>query len=392
MTTYEERGVSSFKQDVIKATEETYKGIFPNAFCRAVPDVIGGSQDHCFLLHADGAGTKSSLAYIYYRKHGNPEIFKGIAQDSLVMNLDDLLCVGATGPFVLSNTIGRNAKLIDGEVIKAIITGYEEFIEKLRKYNIEITSCGGETADVGDLVRTLIVDSVLACRISKQHFIDCGEVRVGQDIIGLASFGKAIYEDSYNSGISTNGFTTVRHELLSQQYKIEFPESFAPDITNLAYTGKLKITNHLPGTELTIGQALLSPTRTYAPIISQILPKYKNLISAIFHNSGGGQTKCLNFGKNIRYVKDNFFPLPPIFDFIKTQTNLTEREMCRTLNLGHRMEIVCAPKISSEIIAISQAFGVDARIVGRTEPLDEGVSLMITTPTETIEFKRQRIN
>lgn len=392
MATYEERGVSSFKQDVIKATEQTYKGIFPNAFCRAVPDVIGGSPDHCFLLHADGAGTKSSLAYLYYRQYGDPEIFKGIAQDSLVMNLDDLLCVGATGPFILSNTIGRNAKLINGEIIKAIIAGYEECIENLKKYNIEVTTCGGETADVGDLVRTLIVDSVLACRISKQSFIDCGEVQTGQDIVGLASFGKAIYEDSYNSGIATNGFTSVRHELLSQRYKTEFPESFAPDIADLAYTGKFDLASELPGTELSVGQALLSPTRTYAPIISQILPKYANQISAIFHNSGGGQTKCLGFGNNIRYVKDNLFPFPPIFALIEAQTNLTIREMCRTLNLGHRMEIVCEPEISSEIIAISQSFGVDARIVGRTEPLDEGVSVTIVTPTETVEFTRQTVN
>lgn len=388
MATYEDRGVSSFKQDVVKATEQTYKGIFPDAFCRAVPDIIGGSDEHCFLLHADGAGTKSSLAYLYYREFGDPEVFKGISQDSLVMNLDDLLCVGATGPFVLSNTIGRNAKLIDGEVVKAIIAGYEECIEKLKQYNIEVTTCGGETADVGDLVRTVIVDSVLACRMSKQHFINCGEVRAGQNIIGLASFGQAIYEDHYNSGISTNGFTTARHELLSQRYKTEFPESFAPDIADLAYTGRFELASKLPGTELTVGQALLSPTRTYAPIIAQILSEHRNQISAIFHNSGGGQAKCLNFGSNIRYVKDNLFPLPPIFDFIKAQTNLTEQEMCRTFNLGHRMEIVCNPAISSEIIAISQAFNVDARVVGHTEPFDAGVALLIKTPTETVEFRR----
>jgi phosphoribosylformylglycinamidine cyclo-ligase len=389
MTTYEERGASSFKPDVVKATEQTYKGIFPNAFCRAVPDVIGGSDRHCFLLHADGAGTKSSLAYLYYRQYDNLEVFKGIAQDSLVMNLDDLLCVGATGPFVLSNTIGRNAKLIDGEIVKAIITGYEECIAKLKQYNIEITTCGGETADVGDLVRTVIVDSVLACRLPKENFIDCGEVRMGQDIVGLASFGKAIYEERYNSGISTNGFTTVRHELLSQRYKTEFPESFAPDIADLAYTGKFDLASELPGSDFTVGEALLSPTRTYAPIVAQILQNHKNQISAIFHNSGGGQAKCLNFGNNIRYVKDNLFPLPPIFDFIQAQTNLTYREMCRTLNLGHRMEIVCDPEISSEIIAISQSFGVDAQIIGRTEPFSEGVSVIINTPTETIEFTRQ---
>lgn len=388
MATYEERGVSSFKQDVLKATEQTYKGIFPNAFCRAVPDLIGGSDEHCFLLHADGAGTKSSLAYLYYRESGDSEVFKGIAQDSLVMNLDDLLCVGATGPFVLSNTIGRNAKLIDGKIIKAIITGYGECIEKLNQYNIEVVTCGGETADVGDLVRTVIVDSVLACRMPKQSFVDCGEVRTGQDIVGLASFGKAIYEDRYNSGISTNGFTSVRHELLSQRYKTEFPESFAPDIADLAYTGKFELASELPGSELTVGQALLSPTRTYAPVIAQILSNHRNKISAIFHNSGGGQAKCLNFGNNIRYIKDNLFPLPPIFDFIKAQTNLTYREMCRTFNLGHRMEIVCDPEISSEIIAISQAFNVDARIVGHTEPFNEGVSVMINTPTETVEFTR----
>lgn len=389
MSTYEERGVSSDKTDVKRAIEGTYKGLLPNAFCRVIPDLFCGSQEHYLLFHADGAGTKSSLAYLHYQKHGNPDIFHGIAQDSLVMNLDDLLCVGATGPFALSNTIGRNAKLVSGEVIAAIIAGYEKLIKKLKEYNISITNCGGETADVGDLVRTVIVDSALTCRIHQKDLIDCSQVRVNQDIVGLSSFGQAIYEDRYNSGISANGLTAVRHELLSQKYREEYPETFAPEIAKLAYTGKFDIDDPLDGTNLTIGEALLSPTRTYAPIVAKILPQYRSQISAIFHNTGGGQTKCLNFGNNISYVKNNLFPLPPIFKLIEEKTNLVGREMYKTLNVGHRLEIVCEPEVSQEIIKTSKYFGVEARIIGHTEFREGETAVIIDSSTGTIEYKKR---
>jgi phosphoribosylformylglycinamidine cyclo-ligase len=389
MAKYEKRGVSPHKPDVQKAIENIDQGVFPGAFCKAVPDILSGSKNHCFLLHADGAGTKSALAYMHYRKHGNPNVFEGIAQDSLVMNIDDLLCVGATGPFIFSNTIGRNAKLITGDIVEAIINGYENFSARLRDYGIIINSCGGETADVGDLVRTVIVDSTVATRLRYDHFIDCSKVVAGHDIIGLASFGKAIYEDTYNSGISTNGFTSARHEILNNSYKDEFPETYAPEILDLTYTGKFKIDDQLSGAQFTVGEALLSPTRTYAPVMVAILSKYRNKISAIYHNSGGGQTKCINFGKDIRYIKDNLFPSPPIFTFLKEQTHLSLREMYRVFNMGHRLEIICVPSISGKIMDLCQPFGVEARVVGRTEHQSGKTSLTIVTNEGPIDFARE---
>ncbi len=389
MPTYEDRGVSADKSEVKAAIEGLESGLFPGAFCKVLPDVYGNSPEHCFLLHADGAGTKSAVAYIHFRRHGNASIFRGIAQDSLVMNLDDLTCVGAMGPFVLSNTIGRNAKLVPGEVLRAVITGYEELAERLGSLGILIHSCGGETADIGDLVRTIVVDSVLATRMARKDFIDCSKVRHGQAIVGLASFGQAKYESSYNSGVGSNGFTSLRHELLTGRYREEFPETFAPDIGGIAYSGKFDIDDSLPGTPVTIGEALLSPTRTYAPIIKDILEGYRGHISAIFHNTGGGQTKCLNFGEKIRYVKDNLFPAPPIFDFLEKCTDLPKREMFRVFNMGHRMEICCDPVASAGIIDISEKFGVSARVIGRTEFQEAGSSLSIVTPTETIEYQRK---
>lgn len=388
MPTYEDRGVSPHKTEVKAAISGFDAGLFPGAFCKALPDIYGGSPEHCFLLHADGAGTKSALAYVLFRRHGYAHVFRGIAQDSLVMNLDDLICVGAMGPFILSNTIGRNAKLVPGEVLRAVIEGYEELTEKLRALGLDIRSCGGETADVGDLVRTIVVDSVLATRMKREDFIDCSKVRPDQSIVGLASFGQAKYEATYNSGIGSNGFTSLRHELLAGRYKEEFPETFAPDIRDVAYTGKFDIDDPLPGTSMTLGEALLSPTRTYAPIIKEIIETHGEHISAILHNTGGGQTKCLNFGANISYVKNNLFPAPPIFDFVRQQTGLPEKEMFRVFNMGHRMEIYCDSRASAGIMEISEKFGVAARVVGYTLSRKQGVSLSIETPSGKIEYQR----
>jgi phosphoribosylformylglycinamidine cyclo-ligase len=386
--TYESRGVSPDKPDVKHALGSSDPGVFPGAFCKAVPDLLSGSAQHCVLLHADGAGTKSALAYIHYREHGNAAVFAGIAQDSLVMNLDDLLCVGCTGPFVLSNTIGRNAKLIPGAVVSEIIRGYERLAEDLRRYGLEIVPCGGETADVGDLVRTVVVDSTLAARMRRDEFINCAGVRAGHAIVGLASFGKAAYESSFNSGIGTNGFTAARHELLAAKYRDEFPETFAPDIADLAYTGRFGIDDPLPGSSMTIGEALLSPTRTYGPVLVEVLQHFRPQISGIIHNSGGGQTKCLGFGRDVRYVKDNLFPLPPVFRFLREATDLPTREMVRVFNLGHRMEIICEPAVASEIVAVALRFEVEARVVGRVEHEAGGRSLLVCVDGETIEIRR----
>jgi phosphoribosylformylglycinamidine cyclo-ligase len=387
MPTYEDRGVSPHKTEVKAAIKGFDAGLFPGAFCKALPDIHGGSPEHCFLLHADGAGTKSTVAYMHYRRHGDANVFRGIAQDSLVMNLDDLICVGAMGPFVLSNTIGRNAKLIPGDVLRAVIAGYEDLAGKLGSFGIEIRSCGGETADIGDLVRTIVVDSVMATRMERKGFIDCSRVKADQAIIGLASSGQATYEAVYNSGIGSNGLTSLRHELLGRQYREEFPETFAPDIRDVAYTGRFDIDDPLPGTPITVGEALLSPTRTYAPIIREILASHREHISGILHNTGGGQTKCLNFGNNIRYVKDNLFPTPPFFELVRQSTGLSEREMFRVFNMGHRMEIYCDPEASASIIAISEKFGVGGRVVGHTEFQETGVSLSIETPSEKLEYR-----
>jgi phosphoribosylformylglycinamidine cyclo-ligase len=386
MPTYEERGVSPHKTEVKEAIKGVDAGVFPGAFCKALPDIYGGSPEHCFLLHADGAGTKSAIAYIHYRRHGDAGIFRGIAQDSLVMNLDDLICVGALGPFMLSNTIGRNAKLIPGDVLRAVVAGYEETAGKLGSLGIDILSCGGETADIGDLVRTIVVDSVMATRMERKDFIDCSKVKTDQAIVGLASSGRATYEETYNSGIGSNGLTSLRHELLTNRYREEFPETFAPEIREVAYTGKFDIDDPLPGTTITVGEALLSPTRSYSPIVKEILKAHRGSISAILHNTGGGQTKCLGFGNGIRYVKDSLFPTPPIFDFLRKHTDLPGREMYRVFNMGHRMEVYCDPRVSASIIEISEKYGVAARVVGHTEHQERGTSLSIRTPSERIEY------
>jgi phosphoribosylformylglycinamidine cyclo-ligase len=385
---YEERGVgvSASKPEVRRALEGFHQGLFPGAFCKAVPDIIGGSSDHCVVMHADGVGTKSAIAYIHYRRHGDPEIFRSLAHDSLVMNLDDLLCVGCTGPFVFSNTIGRNSKRVPGEVIREIIRGYEEFSERLRPHGVEFVSCGGETADLGDLVRTVVIDSSITARMRRDDFIDCSRAAPGHAIVGLASFGQASYETDWNSGIGTNGFTALRHLLFKSEYRKEFAETYAPEINEAAYRGRHDIDDVLPGTPLTLGEACLSPARTYAPVILPMLRNCRPHISAIFHNTGGGQAKCLNFGNNVKYVKDDLFPAPPIFKFLQSETNLTAREMVQIFNMGHRMEVVCDPKAVADIIAIAAGFGVEAKVIGRIER-SPGRSLTIDVMDQHCEFR-----
>jgi len=387
MPIYEDRGVSPEKLDVERALSGVSKGLFPGAFCKIVEDVFGGDGDYCAIMHADGAGSKSALAYLSYRETGNARVFRNIAQDSLVMNLDDVLCVGATGPFIVSNTIGRNAKLIPGEAVREIIDGYESAMRLLAPYGINIVSCGGETADLGDVVRTVIVDATIATRMKRADVIDASAAVPGHCIVGLTSYGQAAYETEYNSGISTNGFTAARHELLDGSYKSKFPETFDPAIADLAYTGSLRLDDEVPGAKMTVQAALLAPTRTYAPIMQPVLRKYRTSISAIFHNTGGGQTKCLKFGRNVRYVKDNLFPLPPVFQLMRRNTSLSLREMARVFNLGHRMEIVCDPGAAEGIMAISRSRDVDAQVVGRVERGEGPPTLQPTIEGEVIEFQ-----
>lgn len=386
MRSYEDRGVSPHKPDVRAALAHTGLGLFPGSFAKAVPDVFTGSLDHCLVFHSDGAGTKSVVAYLHYRRHHDPSIFNGIAQDASVMNLDDLLCVGATGPFLLSNTIGRNAKLVPGEIIAALIQGYEDFIDRLRQHNVDVILCGGETADLGDIVRTLVVDASIATRMERAAFIDCNNVKPGHAIVGLASAGQATYEDAPNSGIGANGFTAARHELLRSTFRKDFPETFAPEIEPLAYIGNYDLDDPLPDSTLTIGQALLSPTRTYAPVLMQAFARFRPHISGLFHNTGGGQTKCLGFGVNVHYEKFDLFDPPPIFRFIQSAAGLSLREMLRTFNMGHRLEVVCDEGVAPEIVALSQSFGVDAKIVGRVLPSSSGCRLTIAMKSETVQF------
>ncbi len=366
------------------------KGLFPGAFCQALPDLLGGSGEHCLLSHADGAGTKSILAYLYYKQHGDPAIFEGIAQDSLVMNLDDLLCVGALGPFVLSNTIGRNKPLIPGEVVTALVRGYKHACDMLGEHGIEVAIAGGETADVGDLVRTVIVDSTLTTRLRRDRFIDAAHVRAGQVIVGLASDGQATYEARPNSGIGSNGITAIRHEVLNGTYRDDAPEAFAPEIRELAYVGDYELDDPAPGVGMSIAEALLSPTRTYAPVIKAILDEGGDGISAIFHNTGGGQTKCLKFGGGkgggIRYVKDGLFPEAPLFRFLREARRLPWREMLRSFNMGFRMEIVCDEDRAPSIIAAANRHGIAARVYGRTESSNGANQLIIDTPEGMMVF------
>ncbi len=366
---YNQRGVSATKEEVHQAIRNIDKGLFPRAFCKIVPDYLTGDPDSCLVMHADGAGTKSSLAYMYWKETGDLSVWKGIAQDALVMNLDDLLCVGVTDHILLSSTIGRNKNLIPGSVIAAIINGTEELLEDLRQYGIGIYSTGGETADVGDLVRTIIVDSTVTARMRRKDVIDNANIRPGDLIVGLASYGQAVYEKEYNGGMGSNGLTSARHDVFSSDLKDKYPESFDPSIPgSLVYAGKMSLLQEVPGTSLNAGKLVLSPTRTYAPVLKQVLQKFNaDTLHGIVHCSGGAQTKILHFVDRLHVIKDNLFPLPPLFRMIQEQSGTSWEEMYQVFNCGHRMELYVDQSIAESIIGISEALGVEARIIGRVE-------------------------
>lgn len=365
---YNQRGVSASKEDVHNAIKNVDKGLFPQAFCKIVPDHLTGDDEYCIVMHADGAGTKSSLAYMYWKETGDVSVWKGIAQDALIMNIDDLLCVGATDNILLSSTIGRNKGLIPGEVLSAIINGTEELLVELRGYGVSIHSTGGETADVGDLVRTIIVDSTVVARMKREDVISNHNIQAGDVIVGLSSSGQANYEKEYNGGMGSNGLTSARHDVFNAYLKTKYPESFdaaVPD--DLVYSGSKKLTDAIEDAPLDAGKLVLSPTRTYAPIIKAILDKHRSDIHGMVHCSGGAQTKVLHFVDNVHVIKDNLFDVPPLFKLIQEESKTDWSEMYKVFNMGHRMEVYVAPELAEEIINISKSFGVDAQIVGRVE-------------------------
>lgn len=385
---YAQRGVSASKTDVHKAIANVDKGLFPFAFCKILPDYMGGDDRFCALMHADGAGTKSSLAYAYWRETGDLSVWRGIAQDAVVMNTDDLLCVGAIDNILLSSTIGRNKNRIPGEVIKEIIEGTESFLADLRSLGIGIYSSGGETADVGDLVRTIIVDSTVACRMPRQEVIDNSQITAGDVIVGLASYGKATYEKEYNGGMGSNGLTSARHEIFSKEVAKRYPESFDESIPeSLVYCGTHNLTDPIEGLSIDAGKLVLSPTRTYAPIISALLKQgFRKNIHGMIHCTGGAQTKVLNFVKNKHIIKDNFLPIPPLFSLIAKESQASPRELYSVFNMGHRMELYVAPEEAKEVIAVAKAFDVDAQIIGHVETCEEGNKLTLQTPFGTIVY------
>lgn len=365
---YNLRGVSASKEDVHNAIKNVDKGLYPKAFCKIIPDILGGDPDWCNIMHADGAGTKSSLAYVYWRETGDISVWKGIAQDALIMNIDDLLCVGATDNILLSSTIGRNKHLIPGEVISAIINGTEELLEELRGQGVTIYSTGGETADVGDLVRTIIVDSTVTCRMRRSDVINNANIAAGDVIVGLASYGKATYENEYNGGMGSNGLTSARHDVFGKYLAERYPESYDAAVPQeLVYSGSTALTDTVEGVPVNAGKLVLSPTRTYAPVIKAILDKMRSDIHGMVHCSGGAQTKVMHFVENKHVIKDNLFPVPPLFDLIQRQSGTPWEEMYKVFNMGHRMEIYLAPEHAQAIIDIAAGFGIEARIVGRVE-------------------------
>ena len=373
-----QRGVSASKEDVHSAIKNINKGLFPQAFCKIVPDSLTGDPAYCAIMHADGAGTKSSLAYIYWRETGDLSVWKGIAQDAVIMNTDDLLCVGATDNILLSSTIGRNKHLIPGEVIAALIEGTEEVLQMLRDNGMNIVSTGGETADLGDLVRTVVVDSTVTARMKRDEVISNHTIQPGDVIVGLSSYGQATYELDYNGGMGSNGLTSARHDVFNKIYVEKYPETFDPQVPmDLCYTGKYQVTDKIAGVPLDMGKLVLSPTRTYAPIIAEILKSQRAHIHGMVHCSGGAQTKVLHFVKDVHVIKDNLFDIPPLFDIIQAESGTSWQEMYKVFNMGHRMEIYCEEQYAQEMIDISEKFGVEAKIVGRVEPNNSGTKLTI---------------
>ena len=383
---YDLRGVSASKDDVHNAIKKIDKGVFPLAFCKIIPDVLGGDPEYCNIMHADGAGTKSSLAYIYWKETGDLSVWKGVAQDAVVMNIDDLLCVGATDNILLSSTIGRNKNLIPGEVISAIINGTQEFLDELNKMGVNIISTGGETADVGDLVRTIIVDSTVTCRMRRDKVIDNANIKGGDVIVGLASFGKANYETKYNGGMGSNGLTSARHDVFAKYIAEKYPESYDQAVPNeLVYSGSKKLTETIDGVEVNAGELVLSPTRTYAPVIKKVLDKMHDKVHGMVHCTGGAQTKVMHFVKNKHVVKDNLFPIPPLFKLIQEESGTDWKEMYKVFNMGHRMEIYVSPEDAADIIEISKSFDIDAQIIGRVEDAEEN-HLTIKSEYGTFEY------
>lgn len=382
---YQQRGVSSQKEDVHKAIENIDRGLFPNAFCKIIPDHLTGDEDYCLVMHADGAGTKSSLAYSYWKETGDLSVWKGIAQDAIVMNLDDLICVGVTDNILLSSVIGRNKNLVPGEVVAAIIRGTEEFIEKMRTLGINLFLTGGETADIGDLVRTVVVDSTVTARIKRIRVVE-NNIKPGDVIVGLASYGKAGYEEEYNSGMGSNGLTSARHDVFSKELADKYPESYDHGIPqSLVYTGSVGLTKTIPGFNMDAGRMVLSPTRTYAPVIRDILAEYRRQLHGIIHCSGGGQTKVLHFVNNLHVIKDNPFELPPLFELIRKESGTPLREMYQVFNMGHRMELYLPENIAVPVIEIARSYNIDARIVGRCEE-HKGRKLSIHAEGEILEY------
>jgi len=370
---YAQRGVSASKEDVHNAIKNIDKGLFPKAFCKIVPDYLTNDDDYCLIMHADGAGTKSALAYMYWKETGDVSVWKGIAQDALIMNIDDLLCVGATDNIMLSSTIGRNKNLISGDVLSAIINGTEELIKDLKTFGVTIHSTGGETADVGDLVRTIIVDSTVTARMKRSDVIDNANIKAGDVIVGLESFGQATYETEYNGGMGSNGLTSARHDVFHKYLAEKYPESFDASVPeDLVYSGQIKLTDAIENSPIDAGKLVLSPTRTYAPIIKAILSRFSSeSLNGMIHCSGGAQTKVLHFIDNLHIVKDNMFDIPPLFKLIQEQSKTDWKEMYQVFNCGHRMELYVTPDIAEEIIEISKSFNVDAKIIGRVNPSEE---------------------
>ena len=383
---YMARGVSASKEDVHNAIKNIDKGLFPKAFCKIVPDYLGNDPDFCNIMHADGAGTKSSLAYIYWKETGDLSVWKGIAQDALIMNIDDLLCVGATDNILLSSTIGRNKNIIPGEVIAAIINGTDELCSELAAMGVNVIPTGGETADVGDLVRTIIVDSTVTCRMRRSDVIDASNIKEGNVIVGLSSTGQATYEKTYNGGMGSNGLTSARHDVFANNLAKKYPESFDPEVpSDLVYSGSYQLTDQINAIGIDAGQMVLSPTRTYAPIVKKVLDQYRNQIDGMIHCSGGAQTKVLHFVNNVHVIKNNLFAVPPLFEIIQKESGTDWKEMYKVFNMGHRFEFYTSEDVAIKIIEIAKSFNVDAQIVGRVEKF-EGKKLTIESQFGVFEY------